>query len=189
MGNHECTGYTASNCISGSSDLANNNNYSNFVSKLLGPINQTKPYYAIDINATDGSWTAKLVFIAANAWDSTQSSWLDTTLGHKTTYTFIMRHEPTEANTAPGVTPSDSIIAKHPYTLLIVGHTHTYEHPSRQQVVIGNGGAPLTGSKNYGYGVVSQQPDGTITVDMIDYSTQQVDPSFHFALKADGSTP
>jgi hypothetical protein len=186
MGNHECTGYTDSNCVTGSSDLTGNNTYPAYLSKLLAPINQTKPYYSINVNASDSSWTAKFVFIAANAWDSTQSSWLDTTLAQATTYTFIVRHEPAEANTAPGVTPSETIMKKYPYTLAIVGHTHTYSH-SGQEVLIGNGGAPLTGSKDYGYGVFSQQSDKTITVDMVDYSSNQLDSSFHFAVNPDGT--
>lgn len=187
MGNHECTGYTDSNCVTGSSDLTGNNTYPAYLNLMLSPLNQTTPYYAINVNASDSSWTAKFVFIAANAWDSTQSSWLDSALSKSTTYTFIVRHEPSEANTAPGVTPSDTIIAKHPYTLEIVGHTHTYSH-SGQQVLIGNGGAPLTGSKNYGYGVFSQQSDGTITVDMLDYMTNQPDTSFHFAVNPNGTS-
>ena len=100
MGNHECTGYTDSNCGSGNSDGVTNN-YTAFLSQMLGPIGQTSPYYAINVNATDGSWTAKFVFIAANAWDSTQSSWLTTTMAKTTTYTFVIRHEAAEANTAP----------------------------------------------------------------------------------------
>jgi hypothetical protein len=186
MGNHECTGATASNCGPGGSS-GTTNNYSVFLSKLLGPIAKTTPYYTININAPDGSWTSKFVFIAANAWDSTQSSWLDAELAKSTTYTFIVRHEPAAANTAPGVTPSEAIMAKHPYTLSIVGHTHTYEHPSTREVLMGNGGAPLTGSKNYGYGLFTQRADGAIQVEMIDYSTGASDSSFKFAVKADGT--
>ncbi|HEX2569871.1 MAG TPA: hypothetical protein VH877_09980, partial [Polyangia bacterium] len=75
LGNHECTGYTTSNCGTGNTD-GNTLNYTTYLSKMLGPINQTLPYYTINVNAIDGSWTSKFVFIAANAWDSTQSSWL-----------------------------------------------------------------------------------------------------------------
>ena len=71
--------------------------------RQLSPIGQTSPYYSININSTSGAWTSKFVFIAGNAWDSAQSSWLSTTLAVKTTYTFVIRHEATEANTAPGV--------------------------------------------------------------------------------------
>ena len=78
-------------------------------------------------------------------------------------------------------------MANHPYTLAIVGHTHTYGKTGAKQVTIGNGGAPLTGGGTYGYGIVSQRADGAIEVDMIDYATGSPDSKFHFALKADGS--
>ncbi len=185
MGNHECTGYTASNCGSGNSDGITTN-YTNFLTTMLGPIGQTNPYYAIKINATDGSWTSKFVFIAGNAWDSAQSSWLDTTLAEATTYTFVLRHEATEANTAPGVTPSDSIIGKYPLTLEICGHTHDYSK-SGNKIVMGNGGAPLTGSGDYGYGLVAQRSDGAIVVDEIDYQTGSADSSFHFVVTPTGT--
>jgi hypothetical protein len=35
--------------------------------------------------------------------------------------------------------------------------------------------------------MVSQQGDGSIAVDMIDYTSGLADSSFHFAVKADGS--
>ena len=181
MGNHECNGYTASNCASMSTT-----NLTNFISTMLGPINQTRPYYAINVNATDGSWTSKLVFIAANAWDSTQSSWLDTTLAKPTTYTFVLRHEANEASTAPGVSPSEAIVTKYPLTLEICGHTHDYSK-SGNHVVFGNGGAPLTGSGDYGYGLVTQRSDGAIVVDEINYQTGAADSSFHFVVTPTGA--
>jgi hypothetical protein len=187
MGNHECTGATASNCGSGNQDGVTAN-YSAFLTKMLMPIGRSDPYYAIHIDALDRSWTSKFVFIAANAWTSTQATWLDQELAQATTYTFVVRHEPSAANTAPGVTPSDQILLAHPYTLSIVGHTHTYEHFPGREVVIGNGGAPLTGSKNYGFGIFNQRPDGAIQVDMIDYqSGNAVGGYFHFAVRPDGS--
>lgn len=58
---------------------------------------------------------------------------------------------------APGVAPAEEIMAKHPYTLSFVGHTHTYGHyASSREVIIGDGGAPATGSKNYGFAVAQQ---------------------------------
>ena len=130
-----------------------------FISTMLTPIGQTRPNYVTNFTATDNSWTAKFVFIAANAWDATQSSWLDATLAQPSTYTFVLRHEPAAANTAPGVTPSEAIMRKYPYTLAIVGHTHTYAHSSATptQITIGNGGAPLMGGVIYGFGLVSQR--------------------------------
>jgi hypothetical protein len=158
-----------------------------FINRMLMPIGKAQPYYSININATDGSWTSKFVFVAANAWDSTQSSWLDSVLSQTTTYTFIIRHEAKAANTAPGVTPSETIMAKYPYTLALVGHDHTYSRPGQREVIIGNGGAPITGSANYGYALVNQRTDGAIQVDMYDYQTNQSDATFRFAVKADGS--
>jgi hypothetical protein len=186
MGNHECTGLTASNCGSGNPDGVTNN-YTSFLSKLLGPINQTNPYYEIDVNAPDGSWTSKFLFIAANAWTQAQATWLDMAMSRATTYTFVVRHEAASVTSPPGVTPSENIFLNHPYTLAIVGHNHTYAHSGPREVTVGNGGAPLTGSKDYGFGVISQRDDGTIAVDMIDYASGLADPNFHFAVKADGS--
>jgi hypothetical protein len=186
VGNHECTGATASNCGTGNVDGVTTN-FTTFASKLLAPIGQTSPYYVVNFGAPDGSWTAKFVFVAANFWDATQSTWLDQALSVATTYTFVVRHESADTTTTPGVSPSEAIIAKYPYTLEIVGHTHTYGHIAAKEVLFGNGGAPLSGSGNYGYGIFSQQPDGTIAVDAVDYQTGLADGSFHFAVNPDGS--
>ncbi len=186
LGNHECTGATASNCGSGNANGLTTN-YNDFLSLMLAPIKQTSPYYSIDIDAIDGSWTSKFVFIAANAWDSGQATWLSGVMAQATTYTFVIRHESTGTSGPPGVSPSDTIINAQPYTLLVVGHTHTYEHPSTREVLFGNGGAPLTGSKNYGYGLFSQRSDGAIVVDAIDYQAGTADASFHFVVTPAGA--
>ncbi len=186
MGNHECTGATASNCGPNGTDGITDN-YTQFVNTMLGPLGQSNPYYSININASDGSWTSKFVFIAANAWDSGQSSWLSGVMAQMTTYTFVIRHESANANTAPGVSPSDQILGQYPYTIKIVGHTHTYGMGSTKEVIFGNGGAPLTSGGNYGYALVQQRSDGAIQFDMIDYQSGQPDTSFRFAVNPDGS--
>jgi hypothetical protein len=187
MGNHECTGATASNCGAGASS-GEPPNYDAFVAKMLSPIGQASPYYAVAVDAADGAWTAKFVFVAANAWSSAQGTWLEAAMARPSTYTFVVRHEPASADTAPGVDPSEAIMARHPYTLAIVGHSHTYRHDSStpREVLVGNGGAPLT-SKDYGFAVFSQRPDGAIDVDMIDWQTGLADASFHFTVRADGT--
>jgi hypothetical protein len=185
MGNHECTGYTASNCGAGNTDGITNN-YTAFMTKMLAPIGQSLPYYTIRFDAADGSYTAKLVVIAANAWDSTQSAWLAAELAKPTTYTFIMRHEDRTANTAPGVTPSETIINQHPLTMRIVGHTHAYKHyASDKEVVCGNGGAPLTSGTNYGYGVIEMLSTGAIQFTEYDYQSNAVIDQFR--VHTDGS--
>jgi hypothetical protein len=199
MGNHECGvsgGFTTSdnnNCGPGNQGGVTPN-YSNFMSQMLAPISQTNPYYSINVNAMDGSWTAKFVITAANSWESAQQSWLETTMAVKTTYTFVVRHEASDATPPlpPGVAGVDSVIQSYPYTLLIVGHAHTYNHyvasgQTVPTVTIGNGGAPLS-SKDYGYGIVSQRcSDGAIVVDEYDYSTNAADDSFHFVVTPDGA--
>ncbi len=184
LGNHECTGGVTSNCGTGNVDGLTNN-YVDFLNKMLKGISST-PYYSIEIDDKNGKWTSKFVFIAANAWDSNQASWLDATLAKSTTYTFVIRHEATVANQAPGVTPSDAIVAKHPYTVMICGHTHTFEwKPYNRQLVVGNGGAPLTGAVNYGYVIAAQRPDGAMEFHEYDYATNAL--NYSFALHADGT--
>jgi hypothetical protein len=171
MGNHECTGADTSNCGAGNTN-GTTNNFTQFMSKMLAPLGQTKPYYTIDINGTNNAWTAKFVFVACNAWDATQSAWLDSELAKTTRYTFVIRHEGSLATTAPCVTPSAAIIAAHPLSLLIVGHTHTFSYyPSEKQLVVGNGGAPLSGNINYGYVLIQQQQDKSFKIREFQYDT------------------
>ena len=165
MGNHECTGATASNCP----NLTETPNVQAFM-KMVPP-GVTKPYYRIDIPTPNGN--AKFVFIAANAWDSTQQSWLTTQLAEPTTYTFVIRHESTTSSGVPsGVPASESIVAAHPFTVELLGHTHEYRHEDTQHVISGNAGAPLQNtSDHYGLLMVEQLADGNISVTEVDEST------------------
>ncbi|MGZ3442333.1 MAG: metallophosphoesterase [Polyangia bacterium] len=166
MGNHECTGATASNCP----NLTETPNIQAFMKMV--PAGVTKPYYRVDVDTPMGK--AKLVFIAANAWDSTQQSWLSLQLADPTTYTFVMRHESTTSSGVPsGVPASESIVSAHPYTIEMLGHTHEYRHEDTKHVISGNAGAPLA-TGNYGLLLVEQQANGNITVSEIDESTDNV---------------
>jgi len=163
MGNHECTGYTDSNCP----NLNETPNVQAFMKMV--PAGVTKPYYRIDVPTPLGK--AKLIFIAANAWDSTQQSWLTTQLADATTYTFVVRHESTTSSGVPtGVTTSETIVKAHPYTIELLGHTHEYRHEDTQHVISGNAGAPLT-SGSYGLLIVEQLANGNITVSELDEAT------------------
>jgi predicted phosphodiesterase len=194
MGNHECDGATADNCYACGSACSNvggscigglceTPNFTVFQSNMLAPIHQTLPYYTINVNGTNNAWTAKFVFVACNMWSATQASWLDTQLSSSTTYTFVVRHEGTTATTAPclsgsGSMNADTIMSGHPYTLLIAGHTHTYAYySSEKQVINGNGGAPLSGSVDYGY-LVARQQGTSIVFTEYDYQTNAVVSSF-----------
>jgi len=186
MGNHECTGATASNC-GPSSSSGITVNYAEFMKRMLEPLGITTPYYSFAFHATDNSWTAKVVVVAGNSWSAAQNTWLDAALAMPTTYTFIVRHESSQTTDAPGVPPSETIIAKYPFTLKIVGHTHTYSHyTSSHEVVIGNGGAPLTSGANYGYVIVERLASGVIQVTDYNYDTNAQYQQFR--INADGSS-
>jgi predicted phosphodiesterase len=183
MGNHECNSATAGNCGNGSATT----NMTDFMNVMLTPINVTKPYYTENFTAADNSWTAKFVVIACNAWDSTQSGWLHTELAKPTTYTFVVRHEGTNAVSQTPCNASQATIDANPLTLLIVGHTHTYSHyASTKEIVVGIGGAPLTSGTNYGYAVVSRNDDGTLTVMVYDYLSHATLDTFK--IKASGAS-
>jgi hypothetical protein len=172
LGNHECNGYTNSNCGAGNT-TGITGSYTTFLNKMLG--GATLPYFAFRVNAKDGTWTAKFVVIAANAWDQTQADWLTAQMADPTTYTFVVRHEGIYSNTAPGVTPSQSIIAGYPYTLLLEGHTHSLAYyPNDRELITGIGGAPLTGSTDYGYVIASRLPSGKIKFVGYDYQNRSI---------------
>ena len=185
MGNHECTGNTASNCGPGTTDGVTNN-YSAFLTDMLAPLGQSHPYYAVRVNASDGSWTSKFIFAAPNAWDSAQATWLAMQLAIPTTYTFVIDHEPAATTSGPpGLSPLNAALRGVPVTLRIVGHTHTYIHPSANEVVIGLGGAPPAGSFDYGYLTITQLASGDIEVRESDYMTGIVNDVFR--VHADGT--
>jgi hypothetical protein len=192
MGNHECDGATADNCYACGSACTNvggtcvgtvceTPNYMAFASNMLAPIGQSLPYYTINVNGTGNAWTAKFVFIACNAWSATQATWLGSALATPTTYTFVVRHEGTDATTAPCLATAptaDTIISQYPYTLLIAGHTHTFAYyASEKQLIVGNGGAPLAGSVDYGY-VIARQQGSSIVFTEYDYATNAVNQTF-----------
>ena len=126
------------------------------------------------------------MFVACNAWDSTQASWLTAELAKSSTYTFVVRHEGVNAVGQTPCLASQSIIDSNPLTLLIVGHTHTYAHySSDKEVVVGIGGAPLTSGTNYGYVVVSRNSNGTLTITAYDYQTHTTLDTF--SIQASGA--
>ena len=167
LGNHECTGYTASNCPNGTETP----NVRAFMMQLV-PFAQ-HPYYSVDIQTNAG--TAKFVFVAANAWDQTQSDWLTQELGRATQYTFVIRHEPIGNTECQGAIASDPIIAAHPLTIGIYGHSHEYRHVDANHVISGNAGAPISYGQ-YGFLYVQQRLDGNVAVTEYRSDTgQQVD--------------
>jgi hypothetical protein len=173
LGNHECNGYTSSNCPNGNETP----NIQAFMSKLL-PSGLSSPYYRVDVMTPLGK--AKFLFIAANAWTTAQEAWLSQQLGDATMYTFVMRHEPPGETQAPGVSASDALIKSNKPTLALYGHTHEYRKLAINSVISGNGGAPLAsgGGSNYGYLTVEQGSDGNLTISEVDESSGNVTDSW-----------
>jgi hypothetical protein len=181
MGNHECSGATASNCL----DPASVANYGAFMRRMIAPLGFSTPYYSATIRGARAEWTAKLIFIAANAWSEDQSKWLDDQLSKATTYTFVIRHESKTATDAPGTKPSNAILERHPYTLLIAGHKHTFAYaPKLHQLIVGNGGAPLSGGSRFGYALIERNADGTIQIEGYDLGAAA--PFERHTIAADG---
>jgi len=170
LGNHECTGATASNCPAFNETA----NMRAFMTKMLPPA-VTTPYYRIDVDTGHGK--AKLVFIAANAWTPTQADWLETQLADETAYSFVIRHEPGTVTQTVGAVESEVIVKKHPITLELLGHYHTYEKLDDRHVISGNGGAPLS-SGHYGFVLVDLLGNGNISVSEIDQATGSANDTF-----------
>jgi hypothetical protein len=169
MGNHECTGGTATDCTGKTT-----NNLTAFTNALLTPLGQSNPWYSVRVNDTAGAWTSKIIVTACNEWNSTQQSWLQSQLATSTTYTFVVRHMPFGSN-GPCNTQMDPMLMGAQLDGLLAGHTHTvYFNTSYKELVEGVGGAPITGQANYGFATVEQNTGGGFTVKQYDYQTAQV---------------
>lgn len=169
LGNHECTGATDSNCPNGNETP----NVQFFMSHLI-PAGTTVPYYRVDVETPSGK--AKFLMVAENAWTAAENDWLQQQLADSTAYTFVVRHEPDGAN-APGLQPSDTLLAGGGYTLLLEGHYHEYSHKSgSNEVISGNAGAPLSSSSgsSYGFLLVELLSDGNLSVSEIEEATGNV---------------
>jgi hypothetical protein len=212
MGNHEGCGAnaaTAGNCTSWTSGLVHD-----YLVDIVQPTTgqSASPYYSL---LAHGSWgTAKFVFVAANAWTSAQNTWLTNTLNVPTTYTFVLRHEPSNDTRAPGVTPSESLNAAHyaagTLTLSITGHTHLVQLPGGTQpygdsfgatqayeTILGNAGAPLDAGPYYGFAVFTRRAsDGAVVAQAYEAMSSDgvtplhnvADSNFRFAVNANGTS-
>jgi hypothetical protein len=169
MGNYECTGGSATDCSTKST-----NNLTAFMNSLVTPLGQSNPWYTVRVNDVAGAWTSKIIVTACNEWNSTQQSWLQSQLATSTTYTFVVRHMPYGSN-GPCNSQMDPMLMGATLDGLLAGHTHTvYFNTSYKELVEGVGGAPITGQANYGFATVEQNTGGGFTVKQYDYQTAQV---------------
>jgi hypothetical protein len=174
MGNHEC--YKGP-CLPGSA----NANYVAFMS-ALSPVSSL-PYYSFNIHTRLG--LATFVVIADNAWSSTQSAWLDSTLStadSKATYTIIARHHPEGDTSVSTNAEAMAVVRKHKFALFLTGHNHSYTHQTTdggRDVVIGIAGAPLLASGTFnGYAMVDQQANGQLQISVYNVAGNVVRDTF-----------
>jgi hypothetical protein len=174
MGNHECKSSQAY-CYLNSTQA----NYTAFM-QALKPVS-TVPYYSVDVNTQGG--VATFVFVADNAWDATEQTWLQNTLTKADTaakYTIVARHHPIDNTDLATLADEWNIIKAHKYTLFLTGHTHEYKHDtfldnSGRTIRLGNAGAPLdNGFQWYGYAIVQQGLDDRLYVSVYDQATGNV---------------
>jgi hypothetical protein len=197
MGNHECTGSDGSNCGPEASETDGiTPNYTNYIANMTPPAAGGLPYFALHLAASDGSWTAKFLFVAPNSWDTAaggaQAAWLTSNLAIQTTYTFVVRHERisdatvTGVGGTPNVTLSQNIIAQNPLTFLLEGHEHDLElSMATKEVTNGLGGAALDAGTNYGYMEVRQRVDRALDFTAYDYESHAV--LEHFVIDSNGA--
>ena len=159
MGNHECTGASASNCPLGS-ETAQIRVYRT----RLAPAYAT-PYFDWVITTDLGD--AHFIATAPNAWSASQQAWLDRALARPALYTIVIAHEPPGDRQAPGSVAIESAVSARAggVTLRLYGHTHEYRHLLGNAIIAGNAGAPLASATGqYGYVVVDQRADGDLVV-------------------------
>ena len=70
--------------------------------------------------------------------------------------------------------------------MLLVGHSHSYERLAQRELLVGNGGAPATGSAPYGYVIARRRDDGAIEFSAYRWDNRQ--RFDQFAVWADGSS-
>jgi hypothetical protein len=172
MGNHECVfalGGTLDDCgANNPSDPA----YTAFMQALASV--SPKPYYSVDIQTSMG--LARFVFIADDAWDSTEASWLSALLTDadvRARYTIVAHHHPI-SQTNGNYPAIWSAIKAHKYALHLTAHQHLYSHDTQndasgRSVIVGTGGS--SDETLLGYATVVQGVDGRLYFTMYDSST------------------
>jgi hypothetical protein len=145
-----------------------------FQSLFLTPLGKSELFYTLGFTDPGHTWSAKMIFAACNFWDSTQENWLKEQLAQPTTYTLIARHQPLGSD-GPCNAQMDPMIRDAGYDVMLVGHTHTVAFsPANAQLIEGVGGAPISGTANYGFATVEQIPGSGWTIRQYDYQSQQV---------------
>jgi hypothetical protein len=177
MGNHECTGASRALCRLG--DYGSNPNFTAYMD-ALAPISNT-PYYRFDVSTRSG--LAVFLVVADDVWDAAERDWLTAQLTDadaRAKYTFVSKHHPDRNLDHPEFQDIYELVRKHKYTLFLTGHSHQYrrQKDDPRALVMGCGGAPLTGGDFWGYGIATQGLDDRVYVSIYDQATGNVRESF-----------
>ena len=180
MGNHECLF-----AIGGTLDDCGANNptdpaYTTFLTALAPT--SSKPYYFRDVQTVMG--LVRFVFIADDAWDTTQADWLQQTLTAADTqanYTIVAQHHSLGSSNTGNYPAIVALIKAHKYALHLTAHDHLYLHdlagdPTGRTVVVGTGGS--ADATMQGYATVVQGVDGRLYFTMYDSATNLPADSF-----------
>ena len=106
MGNHECgvsgsaSGSTDNNCGPGNPGGATPN-YNAFMTDLLAPIGKTNPYYSINVNAQRQPVDREVRHHRRQRVGQRPEQLAGDHAGQTTTYTFVVRHEASDADPPP----------------------------------------------------------------------------------------
>jgi hypothetical protein len=182
LGNHECTGATASNCP----NAQETGNVRVFRDRLVPA--QAGVYYDWVVHTSMGD--AHFIATAPNAWSSSQDAWLTRVLAQPARYTFVIAHEPPTSDPGPGSAIIENALRTRAggVTLRLYGHTHDYRRIATNAIISGNAGAPLSGSGGtYGFVVVEQRADGNVGVTAYDIGRPPM-VAASFVLRPDGTS-
>ncbi len=137
--------------------------------------------------------SVRAIFTAPNYWnDGAQPAWFTQQLAAAGThsssnYVIVLHHEDSTASSPPSGLSTIESAEKSKESLSIVGHSHfwqwgtggPYSETNARQLLVGNGGAPLTSGTNsstvntsdYGFTTVMRQADGSLQIINYNYST------------------
>lgn len=123
--------------------------------------NQPLIYYGFTVHTAQGD--ARFTVADDTYWDSSQLDWIAGELASSARYHIVLKHQPTNSRDNDEAA-FNTIISQHPPTLILAGHSHTYDRPKTNELVLGTAGAPLVQGAQYGYAMVDQLSSGKLQV-------------------------
>jgi len=133
--------------------------------------NQPLVYYGFTIHTPHGD--VRFTVADDTYWNDQQLDWIDSELSSSARYHILLKHQPSDSRDNDE-TRFKSIISQHRPTLILTGHSHTYDRPHTNELVLGTAGAPLVQGAQYGYAMVDQLASGDFQVTVYSSSSNAV---------------